>query len=160
MSLLHMSFLLHTPIHEYRTSQPLPSLLLTSPAIVTHTHEVRKFLSSVIKCIIAESVKAKFFTSFTCACIQHYSTPNVCIYASTTAPQTCAYMLELQHPKSVHICRVGQNHISAPYMTVCIVISLLKILYVYTVYTNKCMVLANPTYMLALLQHPKRVHIC
>jgi hypothetical protein len=32
------------------------------------------------------------------------------------------------------ICRVGQNRISAPYMTVCIVISLLKLPYVHRIY--------------------------
>jgi len=44
------------------------------------------------------------------------------------------------------ICRVGQNRISAPYMTVCMVISLLKYR-AYTVYTYKYMVLANPRYI-------------
>jgi len=39
--------------------------------------------------------------------------------------------------------RVGQNRTSAPYMSVCVVISLLKILYV-TVFTYECMVLASP----------------
>ena len=43
----------------------------------------------------------------------------------------------------VSIRRVGQNRISAPYMTVCMVIFLLKYR-MYTVYTYKCMVLANP----------------
>ena len=40
------------------------------------------------------------------------------------------------------ILRVGQNHIYTPYMTVCMVISLLKIPYVHRIY----MVLANPRY--------------
>jgi len=34
----------------------------------------------------------------------------------------------------VHIIRVGQNRISAPYMTVCTVISLLTIPYVHHMY--------------------------
>jgi hypothetical protein len=42
-----------------------------------------------------------------------------------------------------HVSRVGQNRISAPYMTVCMVISLLNCMY--AVYTYKFMVLANPT---------------
>jgi hypothetical protein len=41
------------------------------------------------------------------------------------------------------ICRVGQNRIFTPYMTVYMVISLPKILYTHRIY----MVLANPTYM-------------
>jgi hypothetical protein len=46
--------------------------------------------------------------------------------------------------------RVGQNRISAPYMTVCMVISLPKVPYqhrINTVYTYKCMVLTNPMYV-------------
>ena len=42
------------------------------------------------------------------------------------------------------MCKVGQNRISAPYMTVCMVISLLKYC-MYTVYTYKCIILANPS---------------
>ena len=38
--------------------------------------------------------------------------------------------------------RVGQNPISAPYMTVCMVISLLKLPYIHRIY----MVLAKPMY--------------
>ena len=34
----------------------------------------------------------------------------------------------------VCICRVGQNRITAPYMTVCMVISLLKTLYAHCIY--------------------------
>jgi len=45
--------------------------------------------------------------------------------------------------------RVVQNRISAPYMTVCMVTSLLKILYLH-VYTYKCMVLANPTQVVSV----------
>ena len=41
--------------------------------------------------------------------------------------------------------RVGQNRISAPYIAVCMVISLLKIPYVHRTYTYNCMVLANFT---------------
>jgi len=33
-----------------------------------------------------------------------------------------------------HMCRVDQNRISAPYMTVCMVVSLLKIPYVHRIY--------------------------
>jgi len=43
----------------------------------------------------------------------------------------------------VLMCRVGQNHIYTPYMTVCLVISLQKILYVHRIH----MVLANPSYV-------------
>jgi hypothetical protein len=43
------------------------------------------------------------------------------------------------------IIRVDQNRKSAPYMTVRMVISLLKYR-MYTVYIYKCMVLANPNY--------------
>jgi len=39
---------------------------------------------------------------------------------------------------------VGQNRMSAPYMTVCMVISLRE-QRMYIVYTYKCMVLANPS---------------
>ena len=46
----------------------------------------------------------------------------------------------------IHICEVGQNRISAPYMTVCMVISPLKITYVHRIYYT-CMVLASPIYM-------------
>ena len=41
------------------------------------------------------------------------------------------------------ICRVGQNRIYTPYMTVYLVISLQKIPYVHRIH----MVLANPTYL-------------
>ena len=51
-------------------------------------------------------------------------------------------------PGLVLIIRVGQNRIFAPYMTECMVISLLKYR-MYTVYTYKCMVLANPSYNFA-----------
>jgi hypothetical protein len=43
------------------------------------------------------------------------------------------------------IIRVGQNRIPAPYMTVCMVISLPRYR-IYTVHTYKCMVLANPSH--------------
>ena len=44
--------------------------------------------------------------------------------------------LKLQHLplRQVHMSRVGQNRISAPYMTVCMVISLLRIPYVHRIY--------------------------
>jgi len=45
--------------------------------------------------------------------------------------------------RAIHICRVGQNRIYTPYMTVYLVISLPKIPYIHRIY----MVLANPTYM-------------
>ena len=41
-----------------------------------------------------------------------------------------------------HICRVGQNRIYTPYMTVYLVISLPKLPYIHRIY----MVLANPTH--------------
>ena len=47
----------------------------------------------------------------------------------------------------IGICRVVQNRIYTPYLTVCMVISLPKYR-IYNVYTYKCMVLANPRYML------------
>ena len=43
------------------------------------------------------------------------------------------------------IYRVGQNRIYTPYMTVRMVISLLEIPYVKRIYSQLCMVLANPT---------------
>jgi len=46
---------------------------------------------------------------------------------------------------TLYVRRVGQNRISAPHMTVCMVISLLKYR-MYTVCTYKCMVLANTIY--------------
>ena len=46
----------------------------------------------------------------------------------------------------VRMCRVGQNRVYTPYMTVCIVISLPKYR-IYIVYTYMCMVLAIPTYV-------------
>jgi hypothetical protein len=46
------------------------------------------------------------------------------------------------------IYRVGQNSIHTPYMTICMVISLLKIPYAHhTVYTYEYMVLAHPMYI-------------
>jgi len=44
--------------------------------------------------------------------------------------------------------RVGQNHIYTPYMTVCMVISLLKLLHVHRiyVYTYVLLALANLSY--------------
>ena len=41
----------------------------------------------------------------------------------------------------MHVCRVGQNRINTPYMTVYLVVFLPKILYIHRIY----MVLANPT---------------
>jgi hypothetical protein len=41
------------------------------------------------------------------------------------------------------ICRFGQNHVYAPYMTVYLVVSLPKTPYIHHIYR----VLANPTYM-------------
>jgi len=52
------------------------------------------------------------------------------------------------------ISRVGQNRINTPYMNVYLVIFLPKIPYIYTVYTYKCMVLANPKHT-----HAKQVLI-
>jgi len=43
----------------------------------------------------------------------------------------------------IGVYRVGQNRIYAPYMTVCLVISLPKIPYIHLIY----MVLANPMYI-------------
>jgi hypothetical protein len=43
----------------------------------------------------------------------------------------------------VHMCRVGQNHIYAPHMTVYLVISLPKIPCIHRIY----MLMANPTYV-------------
>ena len=45
---------------------------------------------------------------------------------------------------TLYINRVGQNRIHTPYMTVYLVISLPKILYIHRIY----MVLANPTHKL------------
>jgi len=42
--------------------------------------------------------------------------------------------LVIPYKKCTHICRVGQNRICTPYMTVCMVISLLKIPYVHRMY--------------------------
>ena len=47
-------------------------------------------------------------------------------------------------PSRKRICRVGQNRIYTPYMTVYSVISLPKIPYIHRIY----MVLANPTHLL------------
>ena len=41
-----------------------------------------------------------------------------------------------------HMARVGQNRVYAPYLTVCLVISLPEILHIHRIYV----VLANPTY--------------
>jgi hypothetical protein len=49
------------------------------------------------------------------------------------------------------MCRVGQNCIYTLYMTVCMVISLLKKKRMYTVCTYKYMVLAHPTHVQAEL---------
>ena len=53
---------------------------------------------------------------------------------------------------SLHILRVGQNRICAPYMTICMVVSLLRIL-CNTVYAYDCMVLVIPavTYCICVL---------
>jgi len=48
-----------------------------------------------------------------------------------------------------HVCRVGQNRVYTPYMTVYLVISLPKIMYIHRVH----MVLANPRFM--VLTNPK-----
>ena len=61
------------------------------------------------------------------------------------APQRCRLSIMCHHWSCI-IYRVGQNRISAPYMTVCMVIPLLRIPYVHR-YTYKCMVLANPMYV-------------
>jgi hypothetical protein len=45
------------------------------------------------------------------------------------------------------MCRVGQNRIYTPYMTVCMVISLPKIPYIHRIYM--VLVLANPTHVSA-----------
>ena len=47
------------------------------------------------------------------------------------------------------ICRVGQNCIYTPYMTVHLVISLPKLPYIHRIY----MVLSNPNYMLACCRY-------
>jgi hypothetical protein len=53
-------------------------------------------------------------------------------------------VLQMGRLEAWHICRVGQNRIYAPYMTVYLVISLLKTLYIHRIY----MVLANPTHLI------------
>ena len=55
----------------------------------------------------------------------------------------CKWSVGRQSARTMHICRVGQNCIYTPYMTVYLVISLPKIPYIHRIY----MVLANPTYM-------------
>ena len=52
------------------------------------------------------------------------------------------------------IIRVGQNRIYTPYMTVCMVIPLPRIPYIHPVYTYKCIVMANPSYVLLGLPRP------
>ena len=49
--------------------------------------------------------------------------------------------LDDRHKASRHVCRIGQNRIYAPYITVCLVVSLPKIPYIHRIYV----VLANPT---------------
>ena len=53
------------------------------------------------------------------------------------------------------VCRVGQNRISAPYMTVYLVSFLPKIPYIHRIY----MVLANPTRLLQLDYVPRDLNI-
>jgi len=50
------------------------------------------------------------------------------------------------------LCRVGQNHINSPYMTVYLVISLPKIPYIH----RKYMVLANPRLVCCVLTNKRR----
>jgi hypothetical protein len=52
------------------------------------------------------------------------------------------------------ICRVGQNRIYTPYMTVYLVISLPKIPYIHRIY----MVLANPIHMLPTIMCTQVLH--
>jgi len=59
----------------------------------------------------------------------------------------------------LHLCRVGQNRIYTPYMTVYLVISMPKIPYIHCIY----MVLANPTFMLPFQDghaSPTPLHLC
>jgi len=65
---------------------------------------------------------------------------TLCVYAYV---QYAALQLCIHAVCTMHICRVGQNHIYAPHMTVYLVISLPKTPYMYRMYR----VLANPTYM-------------
>ena len=51
-----------------------------------------------------------------------------------------------------HLHEVGQNRICTPYMTVCIVIYLLTIPYIYTVYMYVSMVFANPKFTQSALR--------
>ena len=73
---------------------------------------------------------------------------NSAMISGCRNPAHLAQIMLLQFCSSMEIDRVGQNRIPAPCMTVCMVIFLLKIpctVYtMYTVYTYKCMVLANP----------------
>ena len=89
-----------------------------------------------------------------------YTLCSTCIHEATyihtftrthmVAPYTCSHPCVLQEAiglcAEVHpflTCRVGQNRIYTPYMTVYLVISLLKIPYMHRIY----MVLANPTHL-------------
>jgi hypothetical protein len=65
--------------------------------------------------------------------------------------------IELDRTVHKHrICRVGQNRIYAPYLTVYMVISLPKIPYIHHIY----MVLANPTYMTMYGMFPTGYIVC
>jgi len=57
----------------------------------------------------------------------------------------CPPCIQQAHKRHTHTPthRVGQNRIRTLYMTVCVVISLLKLPYIHTVCTYICMVLAS-----------------
>ena len=65
---------------------------------------------------------------------------SLIVYILKNSPHICWYTIVVRSlPACIpiparHLPRVGQNRISAPYMTVCMVISLLKIPYVHCIY--------------------------
>ena len=58
----------------------------------------------------------------------------ICLLSITCAMRRGCRIVSTLSSISIQITRVGQNRTSAPYMTVCMVISLLKIPYVHHIY--------------------------
>jgi len=68
-----------------------------------------------------------------CVCVRACVCVCVCVLRRVTYPSESKFVLVGAYLRLLPF-RVGQNRISAPYMTVCMVISLLQVRYVHRIY--------------------------
>ena len=114
-----------------QTAQIAPALGPVHSLVLSRAHKLSSNPSAASLALAAFLRRCLFHVSF-----------SQCSLAVAAPPS--------ENASSLLICRVGQNHIYTPYMTVYLVISLSKIPYIHRIY----MVMANSTHLpCVLLSH-------